>query len=135
MKIPFPSRLVLPAELSLALMKVAEESIRQAVKAARSSPRSARPRRGETLKPGPASPLWNELSKVVLTRLTRYGAKAQLARLLGLPRQRVHELLRSRRHLPDAERTLLLLVWLQLPAEGSELRSRGKGENEVSRNT
>ncbi|MBI3884630.1 MAG: hypothetical protein HY302_02710 [Opitutae bacterium] len=120
MSIPFPARLVLPAELSLALMEAAEETIRQTVKLARTPQRTTRSRRGTTLKPGPASPLWNELAKIVLARLTRYGDKAQLARLLGLPRQRVNDLLLSRRHLPDAERTLLLLVWLQMRSENHE---------------
>jgi len=38
--------------------------------------------------------------------------KAQLARLLGLPRQRLHLLLVAKTACPDAERTLLLLRWL-----------------------
>jgi hypothetical protein len=65
--------------------------------------------------------MWNALAAAVRARLTRYGEQAKLARLLGLPRQRVHELLNSRSHQPDAERTLLLLVWLQARAEGRDL--------------
>jgi hypothetical protein len=33
----------------------------------------------------------------------------------------VHEFLRERNALPDAERTLLLLVWLQARREGRDL--------------
>ncbi len=35
-----------------------------------------------------------------------------LGRLLGLPRQRVHEFIVGRGRMPDAERTLLLMEWL-----------------------
>jgi len=80
-----------------------------------------RPRRGATLKPGRDTPLWNELAAAVQAQLTRRGDKARLGRVLGLPRQRVQDLLRARRHLPDAERALLLLIWLQARAEGRDL--------------
>lgn len=116
---PFPARLVLPAELSLALMDAAVKTLRAT--AAATAPSRRRSRRGDTLKPGPRTPLWNELVAAVHVRLTRYGEKARLARVLGLPRQRVNDLLRARRHLPDAERTLLLLAWLQLRSEGRDL--------------
>jgi hypothetical protein len=49
------------------------------------------------------------------------GGKSKLARILGLPRQRLQEFLRERRALPDAERTLLMLVWLQARREGRDL--------------
>ncbi len=65
--------------------------------------------------------MWNELAKAVRAQLTRYGDKARLGRLLGLPRQRVHELLLYRRHMPDAERTLLLLAWLSARHQGRDL--------------
>jgi hypothetical protein len=80
-----------------------------------------RPRRGATLRPGRDTPLWNELAAAAQAQFTRHGDQARLARVLGLPRQRVQDLLRTRRHLPDAERTLLLLVWLQARHEGRDL--------------
>lgn len=113
-----PAQLDIPAGLAVALMEAAAASIR---KAARETARRRRPHRGETLKPGADTPLWNELAAAVRTQLTRYGDKARLGRVLGLPRQRVNDLLRARRHLPDAERTLLLLVWLHARNEGRDL--------------
>ncbi len=104
--------------LSVALMEAAVHSIRLAAQAA---PTRRRTSIGQTLKPGPHSPLWNQLAAAVRAELTRYGEKARLARVLGLPRQRVHELLKSRRHLPDAERTLLLLAWLHARHRGCDL--------------
>src|SRR5579864_3145893 len=64
------------------------------------------------LRPGSDTPLWNELATVAANFLRRRGEKAQLARLLGVPRQRLHMLLVAKTACPDAERTLLLLHWL-----------------------
>jgi hypothetical protein len=113
-----PPQMVLPAELSVTLLDAAIKTMKAT---ARITKDRRRGRRGQTLKPGIDTPLWNELSRAVRIRLQRYGEKARLGRLLGLPRQRVHELLMSRRHLPDAERTLLLLVWLHAREEGRAL--------------
>jgi hypothetical protein len=75
--------------------------------------RRRRPRRGGTLRPGPGTPLWNALVRAVHERFTgRRGEKVALGRFLGLPRQRIHDLLRRRSQMPDAERTLMLLAWL-----------------------
>lgn len=114
----FPRQLDIGLELAVALMEAAFKS---AQLAAKNYQRSRRPRQGETLKPGVDTPLWNELATAVEGRLTRYGEKARLARVLGLPRQRVYEMLRARRHLPDAERTLLLLAWLHARNSGRDL--------------
>jgi hypothetical protein len=114
----FPAQLELPAELAVMLMEAAAKSIRASLQQAR---RARRPRRGETLKPGADTPLWNELATAVRGELSRYGEKARLGRVLGLPRQRIDDFLRARRHLPDAERTLLLLVWLQMRRQGRDL--------------
>jgi hypothetical protein len=113
-------RLHLPLDLAEALAKA---SVRSAMLVAHSAKSLRRRPRGwqATLKPGLDTPLWNELAEAVRTRLTRYGEKAQLARVLGLPRQRVYDLLNRRRHLPDAERTLLLLVWLSTREKDGEL--------------
>lgn len=80
--------------------------------AARTPPRHSRQSRGMTLRPGAATPLWNELVKTVHLNLRKRGAKVNLARYLGIHRQRLHVLIVSREAVPDAERTLMLLVWL-----------------------
>lgn len=101
---------------------VLEELARETALAAQKTYRErTRRRRGATLRPGSATPLWNELTKAAAGELSRYGAKARLARYLGLPRQRVHELLVTRTATPDAERTLRLLVWLKAKSEGRDL--------------
>ena len=71
-----------------------------------------RARRGGTLRPGHGTPLWNELARHAAAELRRRGDKTNLARDLGVSRQRLHQLLVERTATPDAERTLLLLVWL-----------------------
>src|ERR1035441_66327 len=70
------------------------------------------------LQPGPDTPLWNELAAAAAKFLRRRGEKAQLARLLGVPRQRLHLLLVAKTACPDAERTLLLLHWLHSRQRG-----------------
>jgi hypothetical protein len=71
-----------------------------------------RRRRGATLRPGAGTPLWNELARLAAHYVVRYGDKARLARVLGVPRQRVHEYLVSRTACPDTERALRLLAWV-----------------------
>jgi hypothetical protein len=102
-------RLQLPALLMDGLTEAARESARQL---ARSYHHATRRRVGATLRPGRATPLWNALAAEVRPLLRRRGEQAILARLLGLPRQRVHEFIVRRGRMPDAERTLLLLEWL-----------------------
>ena len=68
--------------------------------------------RGGTLRPGPGTPLWNALVHSVRPHLSRWGVKSRLARLLGVPPQRVHEYFVRRTAAPDAERTLELIRWL-----------------------
>lgn len=99
-----------------------EELARDTVKAAQKSHKArTRVRRGATLRPGSNTPLWNELASRAGRELTRYGDKAKLARILGLPRQRVHQLLVETSAAPDAERTLLLLIWLQARLAGRDI--------------
>ena len=115
----FPPQLELPIELAAALMEAASNSVRASLQTQR---RRRRPRRGETLRPGADTPLWNELITAVRAQLTgRYGEKVRLGRVLGLPRQRVNDFLQKRSYLPDAERALLLLVWLQLRRQGHDM--------------
>jgi hypothetical protein len=113
-----PAALGIPLDLAVKLAEVAEKSIRHRLI---ESERNRRPKRGLTLKPGRETPLWNELAAATRVQLAKRGEKAKLARLLGLPRQRIHQFLRERSALPDAERTLLLLLWLQARREGRDL--------------
>ena len=75
---------------------------------------------GATIRPGKDTPLWNRVVADVRPLLKKRGEKAQLARLLGLQRQAVNEYFVSSRRMPDAERTLLLLEWLQLRQAGKK---------------
>lgn len=97
------------ADLLDGLSAVARESARQL---ARSHHEATRRRVGSALRPGTATPLWNALVAEVQPLLRRRGDKVLLARILGLPRQRVHDFLVGRHRLPDAERALLLMEWL-----------------------
>jgi hypothetical protein len=101
-----------------ALVALARESIRAARRLAK-APR--RQRRGQTLRPGPDTPLWNELARAVECHLKRRGEKVRLARILGITRQRLHLLIVAKSAYPDAERALLLLVWLQARRRGRDL--------------
>jgi hypothetical protein len=67
--------------------------------------------RGKTLRPGPETSCWNLLADAVTPLLRRRGAKALLARELGLNRGRITEFFVKRSAMPDAERLLRLLEW------------------------
>ena len=68
---------------------------------------------GVSRHPGEDTPLWNAVVSALQPHLTRRGSKANLARVLGLPRQRIHEYITRPTVLPDAEITLHLLLWLR----------------------
>jgi len=108
----------LPAELAVELFKAALAAASRAADARR---RRRTPKRGLTLQPGPDTPLWNQLVRQVRPHLKKRGAKNQLARLLGVPRQRLHFCLKAERGCLDAERTLLLLAWLCARTRGTEI--------------
>lgn len=97
-------------------LSLVEDLVDAAAAAARrmreSPPRRVAIRRSLTLHPGPDTPLWNELVRQVRPHLRKRGSKAQLARLLALPRQRLQTCLKARTACLDAERTLLLVGWL-----------------------
>ncbi len=111
-----------PSPLPLALV---EDLIDAAASAARQwrvkPPRRGAVRRSLTLKPGPDTPLWNELVRQVRPHLRKRGSKAQLARLLALPRQRLNACLKAGSACLDAERTLLLIGWLGFFQRGGEI--------------
>lgn len=98
--------------LSGALLKAATEMARHTAASFRIQRPAAR--RGGTLRPGRETPLWNELRRELRPHLARHGEQAKLARLLGLPRQRVQAFMTQGSQMPDAERTLQLLAWLSL---------------------
>jgi hypothetical protein len=68
--------------------------------------------RGATLRPGVDTPLWLTLVAQTRPYLRTRGAKALLARELGLDPSRISQFFVTRTASPDAERTLLLLEWL-----------------------
>jgi hypothetical protein len=105
----FPSQLNLPAGVADALIVAAESMAADTHKAFRISRRGAR---GDTLKPGPQTPLWSSLVAQVRPHLKAHGESAKLARLLGLHRQAIHSYFTVGTRMPDAERTLQLLAWL-----------------------
>ena len=96
----------------------AADATARALKQARAK---ARGPRGEALHPGSDTPLWNELSLVLRSQKWKWGEKTNLARILGVPRQRVDDYIIGSRRLPDAERTLLLLHWLAARQKGIHL--------------
>lgn len=104
-------------ELVVVLLKEAAEQIRAAGR--RKKP-DRRPRPSTTLRPGPGTPVWNQLVKHAAPYLRKRGDKVKLARLLGVSRQRLHQLLVERSACADAERTLLLVAWVQARRSGQE---------------
>lgn len=114
--VPTPKRLELPAALGELILQAATEMAAQSQKAFRISPR--RVRNNVTLRPGRETLLWNELRTQLQPHLLRYGDQAKLARVLGLPRQRVNAFVTGGGQMPDAERTLQLLAWLIAVRQG-----------------
>jgi len=115
--IPLHPRLRPYVEIIDWLVDAASESARRTARKLRRRP----PKRGLALQPGPDTPLWNELVRQVRPHLRKRGSKNQLARILGVPRQRLHFCLKAERGCLDAERTLLLLAWLCARTQGREL--------------
>jgi len=99
------------------LVAAAEESARRAAAKLKRRP----PKRGLALLPGPDTPIWNELVKQVAPLLRKRGSKIHLARILGVPKQRLHVCVKARTGCLDAERTLLLLAWLAARRQGKAL--------------
>ncbi len=114
--VPTPRQLELPSELALALFEAAAMAARAVARRLRRPP----PRRGATLPPGIDTPLWNELVRQAQPFLRKRGSKAQLARLLGLPRQRMQVCLKAQSGCLDAERTLMLLCWVAARQQGRD---------------
>ena len=105
-----------PASLRLTFTAVeilAEAAHLAAQKAANTiRPAPKRRARGVTLRPGAETPLWSALVEEVRPLLRKRGARALLARELGVHRMRVTEYFFRHHAMPDAERTLEILLWL-----------------------
>jgi hypothetical protein len=83
-----------------------------------------RPRRRgsySTRRPGAETPMWNICATLIREELQPPGAKARLARFLGIPRQRLNDYLKGRNRQPDAELTLQMLNWLSQKRAGRDL--------------
>lgn len=93
--------------LAEGLEMIAVALARELRKRKKAAPRS----RGATLRPGVETPLWNALVACALPHLRAHGAKALLAHELDLDRSRMTEFFVKQRAMPDAERTLELLLW------------------------
>lgn len=113
------------------LVELARASARRAQKTAEKK-RRLQVRRWQALRPGSDTPLWNALAGAVRAQLKRRGEKSRLARLLGLSRQRLHLLIVAQTAYPDAERALLLQVWLQTRLLRRDLALRHSAARHVS---
>lgn len=111
-------RLALLEGLADVLVFAAQETAKKARKAYKEHTRVSR---GSTIRPGADTPLWNELAAEARGLIRNYGEKANLARFLGVPRQRIHQYLMDKSAGPDAERTLLLLAWVHARRSGVTL--------------
>lgn len=112
-------KLELSAELAMALYAAAAATAEAAARTGRLV--SARRKRGRILGPGAGTPLWNVLVARAEPHLRPRGTKAKLARMLGVPRQRLQDCLTARTACLDAERTLMLLCWVAAREQGRDL--------------
>lgn len=114
-------RLGLQTEGLLELIgQLGEAAIAAGQRAAEQRRKERRPRRGTTLRPGPDTVLWNALVERITPLLVGHGSKAHLARVLSVPRQRIHDYFVARTQMPDAERVLHLLGWLATQGQAKE---------------
>lgn len=112
---PTHPQLAVTLDIAFGLSVAARELL---MAAAKQLPAPKRNRRGATIRPGPMTPMWNALAEAARLEIKKRGEKSKLGRLLGVPPQRVHDYLKARSAMPDAERTLLLLVWLSQRRRG-----------------
>jgi hypothetical protein len=102
-----------PIEILLGiLMELGGLAVDQAQAAAARHKAARRPRKGATLRPGDDTPLWNAVLEKIRPHLRQRGAQANLARVLEVPRQRVHDYFVAGTQMPDAERMIHVLLWL-----------------------
>ena len=110
-----------------ALEALSRELIREARK--RVDAKRPRARRGATLRPGSETPLWNAVVAMTKPQLGRRGARATLARELGVHRARIGEFFDKATAMPDAERALQTLVLLARSARAEAAASRHNVRN------
>ncbi|MEZ5415265.1 MAG: hypothetical protein R3F03_13260 [Opitutaceae bacterium] len=112
----------------LSLVGALEDASRALAKEARKQidARRPRPKRGATLKPSSETPLWNTIITLVKPHLGRRGARAVLARELGVHRARIGEYFDQQTAMPDAERALELLIWVSHRLEPPKARNQPK---------
>lgn len=79
----------------------------------RAQPPAPTARYGSSLHAGAGTPLWNAIVDRAQPFLQAHGAKAELARLLGLHNREMTYYFTQRNRMADAERTLILLGWLE----------------------
>lgn len=98
----------------LGIAEVLELAARELAVEARKKIDARKPKsgRGATLRPSAATPIWNSVVTMVKPHLKQRGKRALLARELGLHRARIGEYFDRQSAMPDAERTLELLIWL-----------------------
>ena len=94
-------------------------AVEQAQRAVQRRKDARRPRRGATLRPGEDTPWWPAVVEKMRPHLRVRGAKANLARVLEVPRQRVHDYFVSGTQMPDAERMIQVLLWLAAREAGA----------------
>jgi transcriptional regulator with XRE-family HTH domain len=83
-----------------------------------------KPRRGGsylTRRPGTDTPMWNACAALLREELRPYGAKARLARFLGVPKQRLSDYLKNGSRMPEAETLLQILNWLAQKQGGRDI--------------
>ena len=114
-----PARLNELGDLVEGMMEMAESGLRAMAAARRKTP-DRRPKRFVTLRPGADTPVWNQLVRYAAPFFRRRGDKVKLARLLGISRQRLHQLLVAKTACADAEPTLLLLAWVNARRAGRD---------------
>jgi len=95
-------------------------AVEHAQRASQRRKEARRPRKGATLRPGEETPLWSAVVEQMRPHLRVRGAKTSLARVLEVPRQRVHDYFVAGTKMPDAERMIHILLWLaSREAEGT----------------
>jgi hypothetical protein len=94
----------------------------------------ARKARGRGASEAASGALWQALAARVAPHLAKRGAKAMLARELGVSRQQIHCYFKTRTTAPDADRVLRLLVWLA-QTEGEASRPATKAAAAVATGT
>jgi hypothetical protein len=107
-----PGQMKLIEVMFVLLGELGALAVEQAQRAAQRRKDARRPRKGATLRPGDETPLWSAVVAKIRPHLRVRGAKANLARVLEVPRQRVHDYFVSGTKMPDAERMIHILLWL-----------------------